>query len=86
MHKNQVYVMLSESFEENEGSYMDPTPLNNLHESDAGDAEFMGSLLTGFLGFEDSILEFLAEPAKSDVNFSTNFLKLALVAAPIGII
>jgi hypothetical protein len=75
MHKNQVYAMLSESFEENQGSYMDPTPLNSLSESDAGDAEFMGSLLTEFLGFEDQILEFLAEPAKSDINFFNKFLK-----------
>lgn len=76
MHKNQVYAMLSESYEENQWSYMDPTPLNHLSESDAGDAEFMGSLLTEFLGFEDSILEFLAEPAKSDVGFFDKLLKV----------
>lgn len=74
MHKNQVYAMLSESFEENQGSYMDPTALNNLSEIDAGDAEFMASLATEFCGFENSILEVLAEPAKSDVNFFNKLL------------
>ena len=82
MHKNQVYAMLSESFEENQGSYMDPTALNNLSEIDAGDAEFMASLATEFLGFEDSILEVLAEPAKSDVNFFNKLLEAPFSAKP----
>lgn len=82
MHKNQVYAMLSESFEENQYSYMDPTPLNSLSESDAGDAEFMGSLLTEFLGFADEIFAFLAEPAKSDVNFFNKFLQAGTSSKP----
>ncbi|MDG1143026.1 MAG: DUF4116 domain-containing protein [Burkholderiales bacterium] len=82
MHKHQVYAMLSKSFEENQGSYMDPTALNNLSEIDAGDAEFMGSLTTEFLGFEASILEFLAEPAKSDVNFFDKLLEAGTNAKP----
>ena len=82
MHKNQVYAMLSESFEENQYSYMDPTPLNNLSESDAGDPEFMGSLLSEFLGFEGEILWFLAEPAKSDANFFNKFLDASAGRSP----
>lgn len=75
MHRNQVFALLLESFEDNQGSYMDPTPLASLLESDAGDSGFMESLLTEFVGFETEILEFLAEPAKSDVNFFKKFLE-----------
>ena len=76
MHKDKVFDSLLESFEENEGSWMDSTPLNDLSDTDAGDAEFMGSLLTELLGFEDEILSFLAEPAKSDVDFFEKFLQV----------
>lgn len=76
MHKDEVYDLLLESFEENEGSWMDSTVLNELSESDAGDAVFMGSLLTEFVGFEAEILSFLAEPAKSDVGFFEKFLEV----------
>ena len=76
MHRNQVFALLSESFDDNQGSYMDPTPLDSLLESDAGDTDFMGSLLIEFLGFETDILDFLAEPAKSDVDFFNKFLEV----------
>lgn len=76
MHRNQVFALLSESFEDNQGSYMDPAPLTRLLECDAGNADFMGSLLTEFVGFEIEILEFLAEPAKSDVVFFEKLLQV----------
>ena len=72
MNKEQIYQLLKESFDEEQGSYLDESPMNNLSQQDAGDPEFMLKLLSEFVGFEDDILSYLQEPAKSDIDFIEN--------------
>jgi hypothetical protein len=67
MHKTQVYRIMLDKFEENQGSYLDLSPLNKLSAEDLGDSAFMLKLLREFL--EIKILDFIEGPAKSDVNF-----------------
>ena len=67
MHKNQVYRIMLDEFEETQGSYLDLSPLNKLSAEDLGDSTFMLKLLREFLEIE--ILDFIEEPAKSDVKF-----------------
>ena len=66
MNKEQIYQLLKESFDEEQGSYLDESPMNNLSQQDAGDPEFMLRLVREFIGFEDDILSYLQEPAKSN--------------------
>ena len=72
MNKEQIYQLLKESFDEEQGSYLDVSPMNDLSQQDAGDPEFMLKLLSEFVGFEDDILSYLQEPAKSDLDFIEN--------------
>ena len=75
MNKEQIYQLLEESFEEEQGSYLDTSPMNHLSKQDAGDPEFMLRLVSEFIGFEDDILSYLQEPAKSDIDFIENCIK-----------
>ena len=72
MNKEQVYQLLEESFEEEQGSYLDTSPMNHLSKQDAGDPKFMLKLVSEFVGFEDDVLSYLQEPAKSDIDFIEN--------------
>ena len=72
MNKEQIYQLLKESFEEEEGSYLDTSPMDDLSKQDAGDPKFMLKLLSEFVGFEDDIFFYLQEPAKSDIDFIEN--------------
>ena len=72
MNKEQIYQLLEESFGEEEGSYLDTSPMNHLSKQDAGDPKFMLRLVREFIGFEDDILSYLEEPAKSDIDFIEN--------------
>lgn len=72
MNKEQIYQLLKESFEEEQGSYLDTSPMNDLSKQDAGDPKFMLKLLREFVGFEDDIFFYLQEPAKSDIDFFEN--------------
>ena len=72
MNKEQIYQFLKESFEEEQGSYLDTSPMNHLSKQDAGDPKFMLKLVSEFIGFEDDILCYLQEPAKSDIDFIEN--------------
>ena len=75
MNKEQIYQLLEESFEEEQGSYLDTSPMNHLSKQDAGDPKFMLRLVSEFIGFEDDILCYLQEPAKSDIDFIENCIK-----------
>ena len=72
MNKEQIYQLLEESFGEEQGSYLDTSPMNHLSKQDAGDPKFMLRLVREFIGFEDDILSYLEEPAKSDIDFIEN--------------
>ena len=52
MNKEQIYQLLEESFEEEQGSYLDTSPMNHLSKQDAGDPKFMLRLGSEFIGFE----------------------------------
>ena len=67
MHRNQAFRIMLDRFEETQGSYLDTSPLTKLSVNDLGDSAFILKLLREFLDIE--ILDFLEEPAKSDVNF-----------------
>lgn len=67
MHRNQAFRIMLDRFEETQGNYLDTSPLTKLSVNDLGDSAFMLKLLREFLDIE--ILDFLEEPAKSDVNF-----------------
>ena len=67
MHRNQAFRIMLDRFEETQGSYLDTSPLTKLSVNDLGDSAFMLKLLREFLDIK--ILDFLEEPAKSDVNF-----------------
>jgi len=69
MNKEQIFELLDNSFNEEQGSYLDSSPLNHLSKQDAGDPKFMFQLVSEFIGFEEDILHYLEEPAKSDVDF-----------------
>ena len=72
MTKEQIFQLLEESFNEEQGNYLDTSSMDHLSQQDAGDPKFMLKLLSEFVGFEDDILFYLQEPAKSDIDFIEN--------------
>ena len=67
MHKNQAFRIMLDRFEESQGNFLDTSPLTKLSVDDLGNSAFMLKLLREFLEIE--ILDFIEEPAKSDVIF-----------------
>ena len=49
MNKEQVYQLLEESFGNEQGSYLDTSPMNHLSKQDAGDPKFMLRLVVNSL-------------------------------------
>ena len=74
MHKNQAFRIMLDKFEESQGSFLDTSPLTKLSVDDLGNSEFMLKLLREFLEIE--ILDFIEEPAKSDVIFFETCIRL----------
>ena len=67
MHKNQAFRIMLDRFEESQGNFLDTSPLTKLSVDDLGNSAFMLKLLREFLEIE--ILDFIEEPAKSDMIF-----------------
>ena len=59
MTKEQIFQLLEESFNEEQGNYLDTSAMDHLSQQDAGDPKFMLKLLSEFKGFEDDILFYL---------------------------
>lgn len=75
MNKKQIFQLLKQNFNNSEGSSLDTSSMRNLSKQDAGDPKFMLELISEFAGFEDDILFYLEEPAKSDIDFIENCIK-----------
>ena len=76
MHRNQAFRIMLDRFEESQGNFLDTSPLTKLSVDDLGNSAFMLKLLREFLEIE--ILDFIEEPAKSDVIFFETCIQEAI--------